>query len=101
MLRKLPDDPEIEHMDHMKKMWLFANWLEDQNEKVELLKNHGYLIGSFINPEAVKRMMGTDSTTYETTETEFEETYKAVEEFNKEERESKPKKKRKKKIILE
>ena len=56
MRGKYPNDPEFEEMDPVLKMFMYAHWIEDQNEKVELLKNHGYLIASFIDPQAVKKI---------------------------------------------
>ena len=53
------------------KMWMFNNWLEDNNENIDLFKHHGYLIGSFINPEAVKTLTG-DNNSYSLSEEEFE-----------------------------
>lgn len=63
-------------MDPVMKMWMFNSWLEDSNENVELFKHHGYLIGSFINPEAAKQLNGSNS--YSVSEEEFEETTKMV-----------------------
>lgn len=37
---------------------MFYQWVEDSSEQVELFKHHGYLIGSFLNPEAVKSIIG-------------------------------------------
>jgi imidazolonepropionase-like amidohydrolase len=59
-------------MDPIKKLWMFYNWVEDQKEKIEITKNHAYLIGSFINPEAVKKLMG-EGNTIQSSEEEFEE----------------------------
>lgn len=58
------------------KVYMFHHWLEDANEEVELFKNHGYLIGSFTNPEAVKNILGGNG--YSVSEDEFEETSKMV-----------------------
>jgi hypothetical protein len=44
-------------MDSMMKLYLYNHWIEDQNEQVELLKDHGMLIGFFTNPEAVQNML--------------------------------------------
>lgn len=61
------------------KLWMFTNWLEDTNENVELFKHHGYLIGSFINPEAVKSLTGSGNS-YSVSEEEFDETTQIVRE---------------------
>lgn len=79
-------------------MWMYFNWLEDQNEKNELAKNHAYIIGSFINPEAVKQLVGSDKMAASTDE-EFEETLNMVKkDRDKEESINNNKKKRKRKI---
>jgi hypothetical protein len=59
---------------------MYANWLEDQKEEYELLKQHGILIGSFTNPEAAKQMLSDD--TYSSTDEEFEETWKKIKAYN-------------------
>lgn len=58
---------------------MFNNWLEDNNENIDLFKHHGYLIGSFINPEAVKTLTG-DNNSYSLSEEEFEATSQMVHE---------------------
>ena len=51
-------------MDPILKMWMFQNWIADKNDYVELAKNHAYLLGSFYNPEAAKKLF--DETNSET-----------------------------------
>jgi hypothetical protein len=74
-------------MDPVMKVYMFNHWLEDVNEEVELFKNHGYLIGSFTNPEAVKNILGGNSVSV--SEDEFEETSRMVAESIRKEREDK------------
>ncbi len=69
-------------MDPVLKLWMFENWIADQRDQGELAKNHAYLLGSFINPEAVKQLTDTGNK-HESTEEEFAETIKLVENFNK------------------
>lgn len=71
-------------MDPVLKIWMFQNWLADQNDRNELAKNHAYLLGSFWNPEAVKNLMD-DGNTHVSTDEEFEETSKWVKEYNRQE----------------
>jgi len=59
---------------------MYANWLEDQKEDYELLKQHGILVGSFTNPEAAKQMLSDDK--YSSTDEEFEETWKKIKAYN-------------------
>lgn len=53
--------------------WMFYNWIEDYNDDSKLLENQGYLIASFSNPEAVKKALGKDTTTYKASDEEFEQ----------------------------
>lgn len=63
-------------MDPVMKIYMFHQWLEDVNEQVELFKHHGYLIGSFTNPEAVQKLMG--NSTISSTDEEFDQTWEMV-----------------------
>jgi len=65
-------------MDPVQYMWMFQNWLADQEDQAELAKNHAYLLGSFWNPEAVKQLMG-GGNVHMSTDEEFEESVKIVE----------------------
>ena len=78
---------------------MFNQWLEDFEDEQKLLENQAYLIGSFINPELVRKVLGKDSQVIESTDEEFE---KFSEQFFKNNREedqkNKSKRKRKRKI---
>lgn len=76
MFQKLPDDPEIENMDPIMKAWMFHSWVEDQNDEYKVLENQSLLIGSFINPELAKKVMGNDGETHTSTDEEFEKNWK-------------------------
>jgi hypothetical protein len=73
----MPDDPFITEMDPVQKMWMYSNWLEDQNDDAELAKNHAYLLASFWNPEAVQEIVG-GGNTHISTDDEFEESSNMV-----------------------
>lgn len=78
---------------------MFYNWIEDQNDNVELVKNHAYLLASFDHPEAVKKLTGEGSQQFTSTDEEFEQSTKMIiEDANKEIAEDKGKKKRKRKF---
>lgn len=64
-------------MDPVQKIWMYQNWLADQNDNVELAKNHAYLLGSFWNPEAVKQLMG-EANVHSSSDEDFEESIKMV-----------------------
>lgn len=61
---------------------MFNHWIEDQKDKVELAKNHAYLIGSFTNPDAVKHLLD-DGNKHSSTDEEFDESTRMVMEANK------------------
>ena len=76
-----PDDPRITEMDPVQKIWMYENWLSDQNDQAELAKNHAYLLASFSNPEAVKDILG-EGNMHVSTNDEFEDTSKLIKEMN-------------------
>lgn len=96
----MPDDPFITNMDPVQKIWMFENWLADQNDDAELAKNHAYLLASFSHPESVKKLMG-DGNIHESTDEEFEESIKMVKEINSKLPKDKLIRKRKRRIIKE
>lgn len=73
------DDDDILDMDPVHKMWLYENWLADQNDDAELAKNHAYLLASFWDPEAVKQITGNNNS-HVSSDDEFEESSKMVRE---------------------
>lgn len=91
----MPDDPFLTEMDPVHKLWLFNNWIEDQNNKTELAKDHAYLIGSFANPEMISKILDQDNK-YESDDEAFEESLKIVSSYKKEESANKPKRRRSK-----
>ena len=62
------------------KAWMFHSWVEDFFDEHKLLENQGYLIGSFINPEAVRKILGTDTEKFVSSDKEFEELSKRIRE---------------------
>ena len=76
-----PDDPRITDMDQVQKIWMFENWLADQEDLAELAKNHAYLLASFSNPEAVKELVGLGNK-HVSDDQEFEESSNMVREMN-------------------
>ena len=77
---RLPDDPFITEMDSVQKMWLFNNWIANQNEQAELAKNHAYLIASYFSPEAAQAIQDIVNTgnKHQSTDEEFEETIEGI-----------------------
>ena len=63
-------------MDPMDKLWLFHAWVNKQNVKIDILKDHAILNGAFYNPEMAKQMSkGPD---YELSEEELESSWDYV-----------------------
>jgi hypothetical protein len=92
----MPDDPFIVDMDPVQKIWMYENWLADQNDKAELAKNHAYLLASFSHPDAVKQLLGKGNV-YESTDEEFEESTRMIKEINSKLSAKSPEHKRRKK----
>jgi hypothetical protein len=78
MFNKMPDDPFFEEMDPVQKAWMFFSWAEDYGDEFKLLENQGYLIASFTNPEAVKKVLGAGAQKHMSTDEEFEKTSQEV-----------------------
>lgn len=98
----MPDDPELEKIDHNIWLWMYYSWLEDINEKHEFSKQYAIFSGSFINPEAANKMIKSSNPDYELSEEEFDESTRRMLEENR--REEQPsslhrRKKRKKTVI--
>lgn len=66
---------------------MYSQWLEDQNEDYLKSKNQSILVGSFFNPEAAKKMLELDgSTKFESSEEDFDATWKMVQNQNRRKR---------------
>lgn len=73
------DDPRILEIDPVHKMWMYNNWVADQNDQAELAKNHAYLLASFWNPEAVQKILG-NTNSHESSDEDYEESLRIVKE---------------------
>jgi uncharacterized membrane protein len=67
-------------MDPVQKLWMFEHWLKDQQDDVDLAKDQAYVIGSFIDPEAVRKLID-DSNKYESSEEEVEQSMEYIKNF--------------------
>lgn len=67
-------------MDPIMRAWMFHNWVEDFYDEHKMLENQGYLIGSFINPELVRKVLGHDAETFTSDDEEFENLSKRIRE---------------------
>lgn len=63
--------------------WMQYSWAEDYQDNWKLLENNSYLTASFMNPEGVKKAMGSDSQTMASSDEEFEAASRFIEELDK------------------
>lgn len=91
-------------MDPIKKLLMFESWAEDKRERAEEAKNLGYLIGSFTNPEMVRKLIAAEANTFVSNDDEFDELSKQILEENrrkdKEKAELAPRRRRKKRVSV-
>jgi hypothetical protein len=95
-----PDDDRIVSLDPIVKRWMFEHWVADQMDDAELAKNHAYLVASFWNPEAVKKVTGEGANTHVSSDEDLKKSMAMVRNANPEVaiNEGKPKRKRKRTI---
>ena len=68
----MPSDPFFEEMDPYEKLWMYNSWCEDKDELIDLLREHGILIGSFTNPKVAQAMKKAENPDYSMTDDEFD-----------------------------
>jgi hypothetical protein len=78
MRGKYPDDPEFEEIDPVMRAWMFFSYLQDREDEREMLENQAYLIGSFTNPELVRKMLGDGAQSVSTSDEDFEKTLEMI-----------------------
>lgn len=81
----MPDDPFIEEMDEFTWVWMYQNWLQDQEELHKTYKNYALFIGSFFNWEMANALSKQDNPDYEVSDEEFEQAYERVRQFSEQE----------------
>jgi hypothetical protein len=81
--------------------WMYHNWMADHDEDWQQLENQALFIGSFSNPEAVRKMLGKDSETFTSTDEEFEETSRKIAEESQKLTEKEKRDKRRRRKIKE
>lgn len=96
----MPDDPDIEDMDPIMRLYMQFHWYEDKVEYKESLDNQAKFIGWFTNPEAASKMMNANK--IETTDEEFDKVSNAIVESNKQQLSeiTKGKKRRRKRRVV-
>lgn len=77
--RKMPDDPMFESLDPLMRIYLFEHFVNDQQDKKELLKMAAILTGSFTNPEAARQMIRAEEPDHQSSDEDFERTMQMVE----------------------
>lgn len=61
---------------------MFQHWVQDRRETAENQRHLGYLIGSFTNPEAVKRLIDAEANTYASDDEEFNTLSQRIHDLN-------------------
>jgi hypothetical protein len=84
MLGKKVNDPEIVEMDDVTWAWHYASWLEDERDKAKMMRAFGCFMGSFVNPEAARRIQNMDDNNKQVglTEEEFDKSCEYVKKSN-------------------
>ncbi|HLG26888.1 MAG TPA: hypothetical protein VI423_03805 [Paenisporosarcina sp.] len=94
MFNKMLDDVWLDEMDPMLRRLTYEHWVRDEEQQYEMLKSQAILIGSFANPDAAKAMIKSDSPDFESSEKDYEQSLKMVEEDRKKAAGSKRKRQR-------
>lgn len=81
--------------------WMFHNWYEDYSDEYKLLENQGMLIGSFIDPQAAKKMLGIGAEVHSSSDEEFDALSKKIADASKADQENKKKDRRRRRKIKE
>lgn len=70
-------------MDPIQYAWMYASWLQDTSDDIEVTKNAIYLLASFSHPEAVQKLINDKNKQFSSSDEDFEESSKMVFESNK------------------
>lgn len=101
MFKKLPDDSFFEEIDPIIRAWMYNSWIQDNQEKMDYAREHGLLIGSFLNYEAVRSIIAADNPDHMMTDEEFDKlSNELLLDDKKEEIKEIPKRRRKRKLTL-
>jgi len=78
-------------------LWMYESWIQDLREDNESKRTYAILTGSFANMELAKKMIDKENPTFQSSDEDFEETYRMIEEdvANKESKTRRRAKKRK------
>ena len=93
MFSCLPDDKRITEMNPVHKLFFFFHWIQKNNDRFELAKNHAYIIGGFINPEAIKKILGAN--TKKSSSEDFDKTFDMLSNIPSSQANNQPKRRRK------
>ena len=91
----MPDDPALQDMDPVLKLWMFEHWIEDHHDTAEQNKHLSYSIGSFVNPRAVSEQLNRENNTHVADDQEFDDLSRQIVQHN----ERSTKRKRKRRIV--
>jgi hypothetical protein len=77
------DDPWFDELDPVLKVYMYEHWNRDQEEAFEFARSQSILIGSFSNPSAAKDMLKNENPDFSSSNEEFEQSIKMIEENKK------------------
>lgn len=69
-------------MDPYLRLFIYESWVKDQEEEAETVKNNAYLLGSFINPEMVNRILDAEKNSHTMSDEAFDELSEKIRNFN-------------------
>lgn len=92
------DDPWFDELNPVLKTYMYEHWCRDQEEAFEMARSQAILIGSFSNPAAAQDMLKSENPDFASSDEDFEQSLRLIEENKKK---TLPKRKRqKRKAIL-
>ena len=70
---RMPDDLEwFDSIDPALYLWMFYQWVQDQDKQATLARQLAIFIGSFTNPEAAKKIQKADDPDFAMTDDGFD-----------------------------
>ena len=69
-------------MDDYTYSWLFASWIQNQDDEVEKMKSFGCFVGAFWNPEQARKISGQGISSYESSDEDFDKTTELIRKYN-------------------
>jgi hypothetical protein len=91
------DDSWFDDLNPVLKTYMYEHWCRDQEEAFEMTRSQAILIGSFHNPTAAQDMLKSENPDFASSDEDFEQSLRLIEENKKE---TLPKRKRQRRKAL-